>query len=322
MKEKTKSNILPDGLPSILPPSENGIFKAILTLPEAYEALLSAVSAFLDRQLKSVTLRNNDPPSRDVSAKQEEFDINCVVDGDDGDQCEVEMQASHMDGDNLGNEHRNIKWRSVFNLCDIHSNQSGSGKKYSSFSRSYQIMICNYRMFNYKNELAERFTMRNARGEILCDAITAIFIDLSQAKEIAKKPVDDMTDIEKWTVFFALADKPRYGRIITEITNTMEGIAVASDTLLHISQNPDERVRYHNRRKRMQDEEHKHAVWTDEVRAEYEPLLANKDAEIANSKAEIASKDTEIASNKAALAEKDELIAQLLAKIKNSGESQ
>ena len=218
-----------------------------------------------------------------------------------------------MEGDNLMNEHRNIKWRSVFNLCDIHSKQPGCGKKYSNFARSYQVMICNYRVFNYKNELTERFTMRNARGEMLCDAITIIFIDLLQAKEIAKKAVEDMTDIEKWAVFFALADKPKYSKTITEITNTMEGIAVANDTLLHISQNPDERVRYHNRRKRMQDEEHKHAVWTDEVRAEYEPLLASKDAEIANNKAEIANMDTEIT-------EKDKLIAQLLEKLKKPDE--
>jgi predicted transposase/invertase (TIGR01784 family) len=315
MMDKTNKNIQPDGLPKILPPSEDGIFQAILTLPESYKALLSAVSAFLDRQLKSVTLRNNVPSSREALAKQEEFDINCVVDGENGDQCEVEMQASHMVGDNLLNEHRNIKWRSVFNVCDIHSNQPGCNKEYSEFVRSYQVTICNYRVFNYKNELAERFTMRNARGEVLCDAITIIFIDLSQAKEIAKKPVADMTDIEKWTVFFALADKPKYNKIITEITKTMEGIAVANDTLLHISQNPDERVRFHQRRKKMQDEEHKHAVWTNEVRAEYEPLLANKDAEIAD-------KDAEIANNKAEIADKDKLIAQLLAKLKKSDENE
>ena len=81
---------------------------------------------------------------------------------------------------------------------------------YGEFVRSYQVTICNYQVFNYKNELAERFTMRNARGEVLCDVITIIYIDLSQAKEIAKKPVADMTNIEKWTAFFALADKLKY----------------------------------------------------------------------------------------------------------------
>lgn len=142
-------------------------------------------------------------------------------------------------------------------------------------------------MFKSENELVERFTLRNPKGEELCDAITAIFIDLTKAKEIAKKPIDRMSDIEKWTVFFALANIQEYSMIITEITNTMEGIAVANDALLHISQNPDERVRYRSRRIWLQDREHEHAVWTDEVRAEYEPLLATKDAEIITLRAQL-----------------------------------
>jgi hypothetical protein len=183
-------------------------------------------------------------------------------------------------------------------------------------------------VFAFENEVVERFKLRNSRGEELCDAITNVFIDLTKAKEIAKKPVNEMTGIEKWAVFFAMADKPEYRRIITEITNTVEGIAVANDTLQHISQNPDERARFHSRRKRIQDEEHKHAVWTNEVRAEYEPLLANKDTELANKDAELANKDTELANkdaelaNKdAELANKDELIAQLVAKLNTSGEN-
>ena len=145
--------VLDDGLPRILPPSENGVFKAVLTLPEANKALISAVAAFLDRPVKTVTIRNNDIPSRDSSAKQEEFDINCVVDGEDGDQCDVEMQATRMEGDNSANDHRNIKWRSVFNLCDLHSNQPGRGYRYGQFVRSYQVMLCNYKVFAEENSL-------------------------------------------------------------------------------------------------------------------------------------------------------------------------
>ena len=106
-------DVLPDGLPKILPPSEDGVFQAVLTLPEANVALVSAVAAFIGRPVKSATLRNNDAPIRDASAKREEYDVNCVIDGEDGDQCAVEMQSSAMEGDSKLNDHRNIKWRRV-----------------------------------------------------------------------------------------------------------------------------------------------------------------------------------------------------------------
>ena len=337
------SDILPDGLPKILPPSENGIFKAVMTLPEAYTALVDAVAAFLDRPVKSVALRNNDAPSRDVKAKQEEYDINCVVNGEDGDQCAVEMQATKMKGDSLLNDHENIRWRSVFNLCDLHSNQAGRGLDYSKFARSYQVVLCNYRVFSDDQDLVERYTFRTAEGKELCDAVTAILIDLTYAKDIAKKPVSKMSNLESWVVFFALASDPKYSSIITEITNVKEGIAVANETLWNISQSPEERARFRSRRIWLQDREHDQAVMLreleearavmleeleearavmlkereearavmlkereearavmlkereearavilEEVRVEYEPLLVEKNAEIANKDAEIA----------------------------------
>ena len=293
------TELLSDGLPKILPPSENGVFKAVLTLPEAHIALVGAVAAFLDRQVKSVYLRNNDAPARDTSAKQEEYDVNCVVDEEEGDQCDVEMQASPMEGDNSANDHRNIKWRSVFNLCDLHSDQPGRGRRYGSLVRSYQVMLCNYRVFVGGNKLVERFTMRNPEGMELCDAVMAIFIDLTQAKEIVKKPIDEMTDIEMWVVFFALANKPEYSDTLTAITNAVEGIAVANETLQHISQSPEERAHFRSRRIWQRDREHEQAVWKDEgrdeMRAVYEPIIVDKNAELADKNAELADKDAKIA---------------------------
>ena len=239
--------------------------------------------------VKSVTLRNNDAPSRDVSAKREEYDINCVVDGEDGDQCDVEMQASHMAGDNAANSHRNIKWRSVYNLCDLHSNQVGSGHSYGRLVRSYQVTLCNYRVFAGNHELDERFTFRNARGEELCDAVTAIFIDLTQAAEIAKRPVSEMSDIEAWTVFFALGGDHEYSAVITEIAKAREGISVANDTLKSISQDPDERARYRSRRIWLQDREHERAIMR-----ELQEAVEEKDAALADKDAVIADKDAVI----------------------------
>jgi len=249
-----------DGLPKILPAYENGVFQAMLTLPEAEEALISAVSAFLDRPVKSVTLRDSTAPKRHVSEKFPGYDINCVVDDKDGDQCEIEMQASRMRDDSGSSGHKNIRWRSALYLSRLHSGQDGKGKSYSSFARSYQIMLCNYRVFGRKQALVERFTLRNKNGTELCDAITSIFIDLTKARVIAKKLVSEMAEVEMWTAFIALANNPDYTGLIGEITKRMEGIAVANTTLQNISQDQDERIRYYRRAKALQDEEHNKAI--------------------------------------------------------------
>jgi len=167
-------DMLPDGLPRILPPYENGVFKAVLTLPEARIALEGIAAAATDLPVASVILRNNTAPIRDTVAKQEQFDINCVLNTENGEQCNLEMQASPMAGDNLANEHKNIRWRSVFNLCDLHANQEGRGLRYARFSRSYQVMLCNFRVFREKQALVERFTFRDVNGRELCDAVTAV----------------------------------------------------------------------------------------------------------------------------------------------------
>ena len=313
-KMKKADNILPediltDGLPRILPPSEDGVFQAMLTLPEARIALEDMVESVLNFPIMTVILRKNEAPSRDIRAKQERYDVSCVVNSLEGDQCNIEMQASPMKGDNLENEHRNIRWRSILDLCDLHANQEGKGIWYGHYMRSYQVILCNFRVFRENRKLVDIYTFRNPEGQELCDAVTVIFIDLSQAKRIAKKPVSEMTRIERWVVFIALGNQPKYSAIIKEIIKQQEGIAVANEVLMSISQNPDERARFLSRRKWLRDREHDHAVSRDEgiqigiqeTRAEYEPLLAAKDAKLAGKDAEIADKDAEIKALRALL---------------------
>jgi len=124
-----------------------------------------------------------------------------------------------------------------------------------------------------------------------------------------------MSDIEQWVTFFALGNQPKYGKVIAEIIKKQEGIAVANEVLLSISQNPDERARFRSRRIWRQDREHEKAVWKEEVRAEYEPLLASKDAEIASKDAALANKDAALANQAVELARQAAEIAALRAQL-------
>ncbi|MDR0670964.1 MAG: Rpn family recombination-promoting nuclease/putative transposase [Oscillospiraceae bacterium] len=302
-----------DGLPEILPPREDGVFKSTFTREAAKPALLELLSDILDRPLKDVKIRNNEPPISDVGAKREVFDINCLAE-DDKSQYDIEMQATPMEGDKGENEHRHIRNRAVFNLSDLHASQPGRGVRYGDFFNSYQIMICNYNVFNWENELVERFTYRNERGNQLSDITTAIFIDLTQASKIILKSVAEMSAVEQWAVFLAKADDPQYRETMREILSQKEGIFVAYEMLTSISADENERARFRSRRIWENDQAHNRAVREHEIaeavssavsdeREKWASVVADKDARIADKDKSLADKDARIADKDARIAE-------------------
>jgi predicted transposase/invertase (TIGR01784 family) len=95
----------------ILPPSDDRVFKLILTSPEAKPALMDLISAIIRRQVTDVVVRNNELPAGDTQEKAERLDVNCRV--DDGSQVDLEMQASRIREESDG-EHRNLKGKSIY----------------------------------------------------------------------------------------------------------------------------------------------------------------------------------------------------------------
>ena len=108
----------------ILPPSDDRVFKLILTSPDAKPVLADLISAVLGRTVSDVVVRNNELPPEDTEEKAERFDANCVL--DDGTQVDLEMQASRIQEETDGS-YQNIKGKSIYYLCDLHSSQSARG---------------------------------------------------------------------------------------------------------------------------------------------------------------------------------------------------
>ena len=75
----------------ILPPSDDRVFKLILTSPDAKPVLADLISAVLGRTVSDVVVRNNELPPEDTEEKAERFDANCVL--DDGTQVDLEKWA-------------------------------------------------------------------------------------------------------------------------------------------------------------------------------------------------------------------------------------
>ncbi|MDR2179407.1 MAG: Rpn family recombination-promoting nuclease/putative transposase, partial [Synergistaceae bacterium] len=238
-------------VPEILPPSDDGVFKTLLTHPTAKRCLVDIIASNIGLPVKDVAVRNNELPIRDVLAKRERFDVSCKIDS--GDQIEVEMQADPMEGDNAANEHRNIKGRSIFNACDLHSSQEGVSVPYEKLARTYQITFCGYTVFKARQSCFNCFSFRNAESEELLDAVNILFVELSKLKRVLKKPVSEMTSAEMWAVFLAHANKPQHREILNTIIAAKEEIRMAYGLLTSISQDEDERARFRARRKFQMD---------------------------------------------------------------------
>ena len=232
----------------ILPPSDDRVFKLILTHPEAKQALMNLISSVIGRTVVDVILLPNELAPGDTEEKAERLDVNCKI--DDGSQVNLEMQASRIVED-LDGQYRNIKGKSVYYLTDLHSSQPAKGQqRYDRLARSYQITFCSYTIFPNTPEYANSFSLRHdTTGELLTDAISLTFVELSKLEEVVKKPISDMTDLDKWSVFFQYAPDLKHRVLVNKVIESEEVLQVAGNLLMSISQNERERAIFRSRRK-------------------------------------------------------------------------
>ena len=238
--------LLPMGA-DILPPSDDRVFKLILTPLDAKPVLIDLVSSIIKRPVVDVEVRNNDIPPSDTEEKAERLDVNCRI--DDGSQIDLEMQASRIQEDSDG-RYQNLKGKSIYYLCDLHSSQPSRGvRRYDRLSRTYQVTFCSYTVFPNRSDYVNSFSLRHDEdNELLSDAIQVVYVELSKLQEIMKKSVDDMTDLEKWAVFFQYASEPNHRETVNKVIASKEVLQMAGNRLMSISQDERERAVFRSRR--------------------------------------------------------------------------
>jgi predicted transposase/invertase (TIGR01784 family) len=252
-------------IPDILPPSEDGVFKTLLTHPLAKPVLRDVISVVLDMLIHEVEVKNSELYIGDIAEKRERFDVNCKT--DTGEQVSVEMQSKAMKGDSSIMGHSNIKSRAIYYLCDLHAKQPGMGVDYNNLLRSFQITFCGFTIFSGE-KLINRFYFRDEDGEPLLESVGIVFIELSKLEKLMSKPLDDMTPLEMWSAFFALADKPECRKIIDEIMSKKEEIKLANDILVNISSDEIQRAHFRSRHMFRMDYNHDMIVSRAEGKAE------------------------------------------------------
>ncbi|MBR1741650.1 MAG: Rpn family recombination-promoting nuclease/putative transposase [Lachnospiraceae bacterium] len=153
------------------------------------------------------------------------------------------------------NGFQNPKGKGIYYLCDLHSSQPSKGiKRYDKLARTYQVTFCSYTVFPERTKFLNTFSLRHDKDNgLLSDAIHVIYVELSKLKEILKKPVADMTDLEKWAVFFRYADSRKYRNTVNEVIESKEAMQMATLTsvgslLMNVSQDERERAVFRSRR--------------------------------------------------------------------------
>jgi predicted transposase/invertase (TIGR01784 family) len=245
-------------MPELLPPSEDGVFKTLLTHPDAKPVLRDLIASILQMPVVEVEVKNIELPIADIGEKRERFDVNCRIDGVG--QADVEMQTEPMPGDSAESGHESLKGRSIYYLCDLHASQEGRGLGYEELLRSYQITFCGYTVFPEREGFISRFSLRDEQGASLLDTVGIVFIELSKLGAAMRKPVEEMTAAEMWGIFFGYGNEPEHRGLLNKMIAAKGEIKMASDLLASISKDEVERAHYRSRKMFRMDLEHGLAV--------------------------------------------------------------
>ena len=238
-----KNNFLPADA-DILPPSDDRIFKTLLTHPDAKQVLIDVVSTIIERPVVDVQVRNIELPVMDVEEKSERFDVNCTT--DNGDQVDVEMHSCPQE--EIGPEFVNFFNKYIYYLTDLHSSQKSKGKKYYELVRTYQATFCMKTVLSVWPNFVNRFSLRTPDGKQLSDQINIVIIELDKLNYALKKPVEKLTSFEKWSIFFKFAPDLMHRSLINDIIMDKEEIGMAAALLQEISKDEHERARLRSRR--------------------------------------------------------------------------
>jgi predicted transposase/invertase (TIGR01784 family) len=206
-----------NNIPKILPFKDDYIFKSLLTNHDTGLIRNSMISAFTGLKIVSSEIAENEPAAENVLLeKPVRFDVNCVT--DDGTKVQIEMQAHRMPRDNSANGHKNLRVRSLYYMGKLFTGQCA--EIYSDMNKAIQIMICDFPVFEDERFIHKFYYKDN--DTMLSDYCSIIYVELPKIKKSLSKPVDEMTDDERWAVFIEFANESNFKEKAVEFESRKE----------------------------------------------------------------------------------------------------
>ncbi|MDR0904381.1 MAG: Rpn family recombination-promoting nuclease/putative transposase [Ruminococcus sp.] len=232
-----------NNIPEILPFKDDYIFKAMLTRYDTGLIRNSMISAFTGLKIVSSEVAENEPAADAVLLEKEvRFDVNCTT--DDGTKVQIEMQAHRMANDTADNEHINLRVRSLYYMGKLFVGQRT--KHYSDMDKAIQIMICDYVVFD-DDRFIHKFYYKDG-DLVLSDYCSIIYVELPKIKKSISKPVDEMTDDERWAVFIEYVNDNKFKEKAHEF-EAREEFKEAMESLSRVTQSDRDYNHYMSRLK-------------------------------------------------------------------------
>ena len=215
---------------ALLSPLYDSTFKGIFTqeTEDSKLALQTFVSAVVGRNVKNVILKPNEPAKDTPELKGMSYDIS--VEFDNGELSDIEMQAWKEDYD--------YGVRAEIQSARLLNNNAKKGDNWDS-SKIYQISVLNFHLRKDDNKILSWYTMKNESAERLSDRQNIIFIDLKTIRKKLGLPIDELTPIDKWGLFFSYVDKEEYADYISELVRSEKGIMAAESIVKNMSEADD-----------------------------------------------------------------------------------
>ena len=232
-------------IPELLPIQNDLVFKRLLTHKDAMPVLRLVTSGLLKTTVTNVFVHNIETPKESIEAKDQKFDVSCQTDS--GTYVAIEMQADHMEGDDLKNKHRNIVVRAEYGMCDLFASQKGKGIPYEELMKAYQTTFLGYTIFPDRPHFERRILLRDEEGEALTEDVGIVFIELPKVGKILTKTAKEMTRLEAFASFMVTVGKPKLSYKLQELIRYWGELRVAYDLLNSMSRNADELALFRSR---------------------------------------------------------------------------
>ena len=117
-------------------------------------------------------------------------------------------------------------------------------REYSDLKESYQISLLANRQFFNDGALVHKFHYHDPENNASLGRKSQILtVELKKAELVIDKPVKAMEAFEAWVLFFQYLTDTEKRAKINEIVQNEEGIAMASETLIEITQEDREWAR-------------------------------------------------------------------------------
>ena len=226
-----------DGTEDLLDIRFDNVFKAVFTreTADSNTALARLVSAVIGWEVAVLEIVANEPAQENLRDRQIRFDINCRT--EDGERIGVEMSLSPTAFEPARLEYYAAR---LFGAQDI----KGAGRTYSDLKRTCQIAILAERSFFPDGDFLHSFEYYDPERGVPLGGRSRIFtLELSKLGSVAEKPAWEMSNRERWAVFFRYLTDSGMRRKINEILALEEGIAMAGRVLQTISRDETERAR-------------------------------------------------------------------------------